>query len=74
MPEPKANVSDATERELDIAVRDLLNAAQHRARSILGLRQKDLEDGATLLLDKETLLEADLERFRLRTATVEAAA
>jgi cell division protease FtsH len=74
MPEPRANVSDATERELDIAVRDLLSAAQHRARSILALRQKDLEDGATLLLDKETLLEADLERFRQRTATVEAAA
>jgi cell division protease FtsH len=64
MPEPQSTISDETERELDLAVRDLLAAAQQRARTILVSRQSDLEEGARLLLDKETLLEADLEPFR----------
>jgi cell division protease FtsH len=72
--EPRASISDATERELDVAVRDLLAAAQHRARSILVGRRTDLEESATMLLDKETLLEADLKRYRVATPAVTAAA
>jgi len=74
MVETGPRISDATGRELDIAVRDLLLAAQHRARTILTARQKELEESAALLLDKETLLEADLERFRTKTPPVSAAA
>jgi ATP-dependent Zn protease len=55
-------------------VRDLLAAAQHRARSILVGRRTDLEESATMLLDKETLLEADLKRYRVATPAVTAAA
>jgi cell division protease FtsH len=72
--EPRATISDATERELDIAVRDVMAAAQHRARSILFSRRTELEEGAALLLDKETLLEADLKRFRMTAPAVTAAA
>jgi cell division protease FtsH len=72
--ETRPSISDATERELDIAIRDLLAAGQHRARSILVRRQAELEEAAKLLLDKETLLEADLQRFRETATAVEAAA
>jgi cell division protease FtsH len=72
--EPHATISDATERELDVAVRDLLAAAQHRARSILVGRRADLEESAIMLLDKETLLEADLKCYRVATPAITAAA
>ena len=72
--ETRPSISDATERELDIAIRDLLAAGEHRARSILVRRQTELEEAARLLLDKETLLEADLKRFRESTPKVDAAA
>jgi len=47
--------SEATIREIDLAVRDLVEAGGVRAREILEQRRRDLEAGVTLLLDKETL-------------------
>ena len=47
--------SEATEREIDIAVRDLVGKAFGRATEILSSRRADLEEGARLLLAQETL-------------------
>src|SRR6266699_1575538 len=47
--------SQATEREIDVAVRDLVAKAFGRATDILGSRRADLDEGARLLLAQETL-------------------
>ena len=47
--------SEATEREIDIAVRDLVGRAFGRATEVLRSRRADLEKGARLLLTQETL-------------------
>src|SRR5690606_22818477 len=47
--------SEATARELDVAVRDLISASFHRARQILEQRRTDLEAGALLLLEREVV-------------------
>jgi len=47
--------SEVTEREIDVAVRDLVGKAFSRATDILGSRRADLEEGARLLLVQETL-------------------
>jgi cell division protease FtsH len=49
------SASEATIREIDLAVRNLVEAGAVRAREILEKRRRDLDAGATLLLDKETL-------------------
>jgi cell division protease FtsH len=49
------SASEATVREIDLAVRNLVEAGAVRAREILEKRRRDLDAGATLLLDKETL-------------------
>ncbi len=52
--------SEETAREIDCAVRDLVNKALERAIGILMGRRKELEFGANLLLKKETLLPEDI--------------
>jgi cell division protease FtsH len=47
--------SEVTEREIDVAVRDLVATAFSRATDILGSRRADLLEGARLLLVQETL-------------------
>ena len=47
--------SEATSREIDLAVRDLLEAGDATARAILEKRRADLEAGVQLLLTRETL-------------------
>jgi cell division protease FtsH len=47
--------SEITEREIDVAVRDLVGKAFSRATEILGSRRADLIEGARLLLVQETL-------------------
>ncbi|NND93069.1 MAG: cell division protein FtsH, partial [Granulosicoccus sp.] len=51
--------AEETAREIDLAVRDLIDTAYTEAKSILTRRQADLERGAKLLLEKETLTPAD---------------
>jgi len=52
--------AEETAREIDMAVRDLVDGAFHRARELL-LRNRDLlADGAHQLLDKETLADGAL--------------
>lgn len=51
--------SEETAREIDLAVRKLVDAAFSRALDILTKRRKALEEGAKLLLEKETLTPDD---------------
>ncbi len=52
--------SEATAREIDQAVKALVDAAYNRTLAILKSRRRILEHGARLLLEKETLNEDDL--------------
>jgi cell division protease FtsH len=47
--------SEATEREIDIAVRDIVVKALDRATEVLRKRRADLDEGARLLLAQETV-------------------
>ena len=52
--------SEETAREIDCAVRELVNAALARAEAILKERRAILEEGARQLLQRETLSDAEL--------------
>jgi cell division protease FtsH len=52
--------SEETAREIDCAVRDIVEAAFRRAREVLEGNRGLLEEGSQLLLAKETLNEAEL--------------
>jgi cell division protease FtsH len=56
--------SDETAREIDRAVREIVNAAFDRAAAILGAHRALLDRGAQALLQKETLTEEDLMALR----------
>jgi cell division protease FtsH len=49
------SAAEATSREIDLAVRDLIDAGVAAARAILERRRDDLEAGTTLLIARETL-------------------
>jgi cell division protease FtsH len=57
----RRDYSEVTARELDQAVRSIVDAALDRARSALQASREVLDEGARLLLARETLAEADLE-------------
>jgi cell division protease FtsH len=59
MPVERSEVSEESAREIDIAVRGIVEEAFRRATAILEGRREDLERGAALLLDKETITAAD---------------
>ncbi|HEY4731444.1 MAG TPA: AAA family ATPase, partial [Myxococcales bacterium] len=56
--------SEATAREIDIAVREAVKRAFETASDVLARGRKVLEGGAKLLLDKETLVDRDLQALR----------
>jgi len=56
--------SEATAREVDLAERKLINEAYDRAKQVLSERRQDLEAGAKLLLEKETITPADFAPLR----------
>jgi cell division protease FtsH len=56
--------SEQTAREIDVAVRDIVNSAHDKALVILRREKSTLERGAHLLLEKETLAEPDLAALR----------
>ncbi len=60
MPSLERPYSEETAREIDCAVRDLVNAALDRASAILKANRDQLEHYAGLLLRRETLDESDL--------------
>jgi cell division protease FtsH len=56
--------SEATAREIDVAVREIVDKAYAKALGILRRERSALERWSQKLLDKETLLEADLEELK----------
>jgi cell division protease FtsH len=66
--------SDETERLIDHAVRDLVGDALERAVAIITAHRTVHEGTAQLLLQKETLEEADIETLRSQVGPVEPAA
>ena len=65
--------SDETAREIDAAIRELVDEAFVRARAIVERNRPLLEEGADLLLEKETLSEAELRPLFRRVAREAAA-
>ena len=61
------DASEATEREIDVAVRDLVAKAFSRASDILRSRHADLDEGARLLLAQETLTADQFPAIRSTT-------
>lgn len=55
-----ANLSEETLKEIDAAIRHLIQAAERKAISILTKYNDNLRKGAQLLLEKETLNQEDL--------------
>jgi cell division protease FtsH len=66
--------SEATAREIDLAVREIVDKAYAKALGILRRERAALERWAQKLLDKETLLEADLEELKRAVAADQRAA
>ena len=60
--------SEATAREIDLAIRGLIAEAYERAKDILRTRKNDLESGVRLLLQKETITPEDFPPLKLREA------
>ena len=60
MPDMRRRFSEETAREIDLAVRELVEEALERALSILHANRPLLEEGASHLLEKETLDQNDL--------------
>ncbi|MBX5085770.1 ATP-dependent zinc metalloprotease FtsH [Rhizobium lentis] len=56
--------SEATAREVDIAIRAMLDEAYEQAKALLTARTADLHAGAKLLLKHETITPADFEPLR----------
>jgi cell division protease FtsH len=56
--------SEETAREIDVAVRDIVRSAYEKAVGILSREKKLLESWAQKLLEKETLVEAELAELR----------
>jgi cell division protease FtsH len=56
--------SEATAREIDSAVKSIVDAAFRRTVNLLRAQREVLERGARLLLEHETLDEADLLALR----------
>lgn len=65
--------SEATAREVDLAVRDIINKAYDRAKALLTARRADLDAGTALLLDRETITPDDFPALRPTAAPEEPA-
>jgi cell division protease FtsH len=55
MAQSRRDYSEATSRELDLAIRALIQQSFDQARQILAHRRTDLDAGAQLLLEKEVI-------------------
>src|SRR5688572_14477994 len=65
--------SEETAREIDVAVRDIVKAAYEKALGILSREKRALEAWAQKLLEKETLVEAELDELRRSLTSARAA-
>jgi cell division protease FtsH len=61
--------SEDTGREIDVAIRDLVKDAYDQATSVLVRRKLDLEAGAALLLEKETLTPDEFAPLKSEAST-----
>ncbi|MCW5702994.1 MAG: ATP-dependent zinc metalloprotease FtsH [Bradyrhizobium sp.] len=68
------SAAEATAREIDLAVRQLVETAEGRAREILEKRRTDLESGVELLIARETLTAEQFAPLRSRDSSEQAAA
>ncbi|WP_035898667.1 ATP-dependent zinc metalloprotease FtsH [Labrenzia sp. DG1229] len=59
-----AEVSPDTQREIDIAIKDHVEGAFTRAKALLQQHRSELDEGAKLLLSKETLTDSDFPAIR----------
>lgn len=59
--------SEETAREIDCAIRELVNAALQKALSLLAERKTNLEEAAKLLLSKESLSQQELMAVAMPT-------
>ncbi len=66
---PRRLYSEQTAREIDVAIRGLVEAAHARARLILEANRGLLEEGAKQLLAQETLADAELQGLFRRVVT-----
>jgi len=64
LPQGHREYSEATAREIDVAVRTIVDAAYQKAVAILRKNRAALESWAQKLLDKETLAESELTQLR----------
>ena len=64
MQDAVVSAAEATGREIDLAVRDLIEEGGACARAILEKRRGDLDTGAKLLIAKETLTAEEFEPLR----------
>jgi cell division protease FtsH len=64
LPTGHREYSEATAREIDIAVREIVDAVYARTLAILKRERGLLETWAKRLLEKETLVEAELEELK----------
>jgi cell division protease FtsH len=69
MPYLERSYSEATAREIDATVKAIVEEAFHRTVGLLRAQRDTLEKGAKLLLEHETLDEADLAALRKEPAT-----
>ena len=65
--------SEETAREIDVAVREIVKAAYEKALGILSREKRALEAWALKLLEKETLVEAELDELRRSLTSARAA-
>ncbi|HZE59752.1 MAG TPA: ATP-dependent zinc metalloprotease FtsH [Burkholderiales bacterium] len=64
LPQGHREYSEATAREIDVAVRAIVDAAYQKAVAILAKNRAALESWAQKLLEKETLAESELAPLR----------
>ncbi len=64
LPQGHREYSEATAREIDVAVRTIVDATYEKALGILKRNRAALETWAKKLLEKETLAEAELDELR----------
>ncbi|MCV0427002.1 MAG: ATP-dependent zinc metalloprotease FtsH [Roseibium sp.] len=59
-----AEVSPETQREIDLSIKSRVEAAFTRAKELLGGHRSELDEGAELLLSKETLTDQDFPAIK----------
>jgi cell division protease FtsH len=67
----RAEIGETTAREIDIAVREIVERGFVRAVQLLTAHRKDMDDGVKLLLEHETLSVDDFAPLRPQGALVE---